>query len=233
MTEALVVAELALHELWISFRLLAAIVLVMLAGLVGVAVRLLQPLSVPLPWFAAALGVAAAFLAALAAWSFSAERRRGAAAWLVSRSVPRPAILIGWLAALVVPLAVSMLPVGLLGWLTLPHIDGGVYVAALAACFTDLLAALCAGLLAGTLLPRLPAAIVAVVAGLALAAAGGWLAPESVRALPLPGDGLRLLAELPARERPLTDALNAAGASLIAAGLLTAAARLAVERSEL
>jgi hypothetical protein len=54
-----------------------------------------------------------------------------------------------------------------------------------------------------------------------------------VRALPLPGDGLRLLAELPARERPLTDALNAAGASLIAAGLLTAAARLAVERSEL
>ena len=230
MSEFTVVAGLALHELWISFRLLATIAAVAAAGLVAAAVRITQPLAPPLPWFAAGLGLAAAFVAALAAWSFSAERRRGAAAWLVSRSVPRGAILIGWFIALAIPLAVSFVPVGALGWLTLPALDLGSYVAALGAAFADALAALCGGLLLGTLLPRAPATILALL----LVAGVGALSMAGVAGgVPLPGDGIRLLGELPSRERPVADALSAAGTSLIAAALLTAVARLAVERSEL
>lgn len=230
MNEFGVVAALALHELWISFRLLATIVAVAAAGLVAAVVRIAQPLAPPLPWFAAGIVVAALFVAALAAWSFSTERRRGAAAWLVSRSVPRGAVLIGWLMALAVPLAASLVPVGALGWLTLPALDLGSYVAALGAAFTDLLAALCAGLVVGTLLPRVPAAIVAL---LVVAGVGALTVAGVAGGLPLPGDGIRLLGELPSRERPVADALNAAGTSLIVAALLTAVARLAVERSEL
>ena len=47
------VAGLALHELWISFRLLATIAAVAAAGLVAAAVRITQPLAPPRPWFAA------------------------------------------------------------------------------------------------------------------------------------------------------------------------------------
>lgn len=236
MSETTVVAGLALRELWISFRLLALIGVLAAAGLVAVAVPVIEPIAQPLPWLAGALAAGACFVAALAAWSFGQERRRGAAAWLVSRSVSRGAVLGGWLAALVALLVVSIVPVGVLGWLTVVSgplagaFDAGGYVAALAATFADLLAALCLGLFIGTLLPRRAATLAALlaVAAVVIIVLSGITADE-----PFPGAGLRLLGELPRHARPVADALRAAGTSLIAAALLIAAARVAVERSEL
>lgn len=224
------VAGLALRELWISFRLLAILGSLVAAGVAVMLVRLVDPLAAPLPWLAGGVAVAAAFVASLSAWSFSAERRRGAAAWLVGRSVPRSAVLFGWLLALVTPLIVGLVLVGALGWLLQAGALPAAYAAAVGAGLADLVAALAAGLLAGTILPPARAALVTV---LLVSVVGGMGAAGIVAGVPLPGDALRLLAELPARQQPLADALMAAGTSLLAAAVFLGAARIAVERSEL
>ena len=230
MSDAAVVAGLALRELWISFRLLAVLVSLLAGGVAVMLVRLVDPIAAPLPWLAGGIAVAAVFLAGLAAWSFSAERRRGAAAWLVGRSVPRGAVLFGWLLALTAPLVAGLVLVAAFGWLLLGATSPAGYVAAVSAVLADLGVALAAGLLLGTLLAPRPAALLAVLLVGALAVVGGR---GILTGVPLPGDGLRLLAELPARQQPLADALSAAGSSLLVAALLLGAARLAVERSEL
>ncbi|MEO8510981.1 MAG: hypothetical protein ABI534_07025 [Chloroflexota bacterium] len=230
MREAAVVAGLALRELWISFRLLAVIGSLLAAGVAIMLVRLVDPIAAPLPWLAAGVAVAAAFVAGLSAWSFSAERRRGAAAWLVGRSVPRGSVLFGWLLALAAPLVAGLVLVAAFGWLLQGAGSPAAYAAAAGAVLADLFVALATGLLLGTVLAPAPAALVAVLLLAALAAAGGV---GIAAGMPLPGDGLRLLAELPARQQPLSDALSAAGTSILVAAVLLGVARLAVERSEL
>lgn len=224
------VAGLALRELWISFRLLAVLAAFAAAGVVVVFVRSVEPIAAPLPWLAGSLGLTAAFVAALAAWSFSAERRRGAAAWLVSRSVPRGAVLFGWLLAMATPMTIGLATVGTLGWLVVGGVDPAAYVTSLCAGFADLLLALSAGVLLGTILWRVPAA---VLAALLVAAVGGLDNLGILAGISLPGDGLRLLAGLSVMDQPVTDALLAAGTSLLAAAALLVAALLAVERTDL
>lgn len=224
------VAGLALRELWISFRLLAILGSLLAAGGALMLVRLVDPIAAPLPWLAGGIAAAAAFMAGLSAWSFSAERRRGAAAWLVGRSVPRSAVLFGWFLALAAPLVAGLVPVAAFGWLLQGAPPPAAHAAAAGAVLADLFVALATGLLLGTVLAPAPAALVAVLLVGALAAAGG---AEIAAAVPLPGDALRLLGELPARQQPVADALSAAGTSLLVAAVLLGVARLAVERSEL
>lgn len=224
------VAGLALRELWISFRLLAILGSLVAAGATVMLVRLVDPLAAPLPWLAGGLAVAATFVAGLAAWSFSGERRRGAAAWLVGRSVPRSAVLFGWALALVAPIVVGLVLIAAFGWLLLAGAPPPAYAAAVGAALADLITALAAGLLVGTILAPALAALVAV---LLVAAAEALARAGIVAGVPLPGDALRLLAELPARQQPLAEALMSAGTALLAAALLLGVARIAVERSEL
>lgn len=224
------VAGLALRELWISFRLLAILGALFLGGVAATLVRLIDPIAAPLPWLAGGIAVAAVVLAGLAGWSFSAERRRGAAAWLVGRSVPRSGVLLGWLLALAAPLVVGFVVVVALGWLLQGAASPAAYAAATGAVLADLFVSLAAGLLLGTLLRPAPAALGAVLLVVAVAAMGGAGIAAGV---PLPGDGLRLLAALPARQVPLAEAMSAAGTSLIVAAVLLGLARLAVERTDL
>ena len=224
------VAGLALRELWISFRLLAILGFVLAGGVAIALVRLIDPIAAPLPWLAGGIALAAAFVAGLSAWSFSSERRRGAAAWLVGRSVPRSGVLFGWLLALAAPLVGGFVLVAVFGWLLQSTATPAAYTAAAAAVLADLFVALAIGLLFGTILAPAPAALLAVLLLVAPAAAKG---AGIVVGVPLPGDGLRLFAELPARQQPVADALFAAGTSLVAAALLLLVARLAVERTEL
>ena len=93
------VTWLAVRELWISFRLVTIIALFLLAGafvalLPGLGQR--QPAS----WYAIGLAVASAAAGGLTAAILSLERKRGTAAWLASRAVPRVTLLVGWFIAL-------------------------------------------------------------------------------------------------------------------------------------
>ena len=232
MSQATVVTRLAMRELWITFRLLA-----LLAGFIGVG-ALVALLPAPLPAvmerLAIGLGAASIVAGSLAAWSFSDERVRGRAAWLVTRSVSRGTLLGGWFAALVLVALAGTAVAGLLGWLTASavslRLDPGAFAALFAGVAATVPVAVAAGLLVGTVLrgPLAVAATVAIGAGLGALA---WLAPGAGELVP--GAALVDLAALREGVSAQVAGLRAAGASLIATALLLVAARLVLERAEL
>jgi hypothetical protein len=222
---------LALRELWISFRLLALLA-VPLAGGILTAVRPEVTDAQILAWGIAA---AAVFLSALAAATLAAERRGGAAAWLVLRAVPRSSILIAWFEALAIPVLVGTIASAVLTWLAFatlpaPLIDPVSFAVLAAAAAATTLEALALGLLLGAVARPLLAALLA-----AAASAGGVAAGLLVPLDPayLPTAGLGLLARAEDLERPLSAGIQAAGLGLALTGLLVAAAAMAFARVDL
>jgi hypothetical protein len=239
----LTVAGLALRELWISFRLLVAVAAMLLAVLPA---ALLPPTPTqlaglawtPLQLFAIGLAAALALVSGLAAATLAGERRSGTIGWLVNRAVPRPIVLLAWFSAFALVMALGLVPSAALAWLTQPgarELAGGpaAFVAPMAATWAAGVAAMSLGLLLGSWLPAMPAAVVTVVVvcGLLVPAAADALPGLAVP--PAPGAGLAILAGLDEAARPIADSLRSAGAALTAAGVLLAVGSAALSRADL
>ena len=238
MNRLLTITGLALRELWISFRLLLAVGAVMLASL---PTALLPPAPVELAarsWsalqlFGIGLGIALGLIAGLAASAIAGERARGTVGWLVSRSVPRAVVVLGWFIAFVVVLLIGLVPAGAVAWLTIGEasgtLDGPLAMAVpLVAAWAGGAAGVALGLFLGALLPSALAGLLTglLVAGALVPAAAG-LAPD-LAAVPAPAAGLALLGGLTESSRPIADSLRSAGVSmaLAAAGLVLGVATL-------
>jgi hypothetical protein len=226
------VTWLAVRELWISFRLI-----VLLVGFVGAgaAVALLTA-NLPLTMQRLAVGLAVSTLiaGAVAAWSLSDDRRRGRAAWLVTRSVPRPTLVTAWFIAIAAVCLPAIAVAGVLGWLAASgvslRLDPGVYAATVGSVAADAIAAVSLGLVAAVPLPPRAAVLVTVVVAAALGT-GAWLLPESRTVLP--GAGVALLADLHEGSLGPADAIRAAGIGLVVSAALLLVARLLLRRSDL
>lgn len=232
MSQAAVVTRLAVHELWITFRLLA--LLAVFLG-VGTGVALLPaPLATVMERLALGLGAAAIVAAAVAAWSFAEERAHGRAAWLVTRSVSRGTLLAGWFAALLAICLAGTVVAGLLGWLTAsavsPRLDAGAFAIQLVGVAATVAVAVALGLLAGSVFRGSMATAAAVAVGAGLGAVA-WLVP-AVGELS-PGAAMVDLAALRDGAAPQLGALRPAGAALVATALVLATARLVLDRAEL
>lgn len=231
--------RMALHELWISFRLIPLIGLPVVGGMLVSAVppEFAGETAVGGAsfWYAVAAAVAICVGSGLAALTMAHERRRGTAAWMAVRAVPRSSVLFSWFLAFAI-LLIAGLALGSVGaWLaaigraeTSP--DPLPFAAAVAATAGLALAGVAAGLLIGTTLPTMPATLLAVTVSAVLVAAA-FLAPLS--ALPLPIGGLGLLVHLDSAVRPVAGALQSAGAALAAAAVLLVLAGAGLERSDL
>jgi hypothetical protein len=231
--------RMALHELWISFRLIP------LAGLPVVGGMLVGAVPPELAgetavggagfWYGVAAAVAICVASGLAALTMAHERRRGTVAWMAVRAVPRASVLFSWFLAFATLLIVGLALGSVGAWLaaltraeTSP--DALPFVAAVAATAATALAGVAIGLLIGTTLPALPATLVAVIVSVPLVAAA-FLVP--LVALPLPVGGLGLLTHLDSAVRPVAGALQSAGAALASAAMLLGRAAAALERSDL
>ena len=228
MSQTGVVTRLALRELWISFRLLF-----LLAAYVGAgAVVALLPAPPSTILVRLSIGVAAAMLvgSAIAGWSLSRERALGRAGWLTTRSIPRATILVGWFAALALVSIAGIVAVGVLGWLAASapaaRLDAFAFALMFAAIGCGAIGLLALGLLFGALLRPSPAAIVAALVGVGLVTIA-WVALPRV-AMPI-----EALAELAQLSRPVSVAIQGAGAGLAAAGVLLFLARVAIDRVDL
>lgn len=226
------VTWLAMRELWISFRLITMIGLFLVAGAL---VALLPGLGQrqPMGWYAIGLGVASAAAGALTAGLLSGERRRGTAAWLASRAVPRVTLLVGWFIALFAACMAGFVPGAALAWLTIlpaaPALDPAHFAIAVLAVGSGALAALALGMLAGALLRPQRATLLTLVGCAAVAA--GSLAMPAARSL-TPASGYFLLAEV-STGWPLGRAVQAIGIGLASTALLLTAAGMALERADL
>ena len=228
MSQTRVVTRLAMREMWISF-----LVLLLLAAYVapGAAVALL-PASPSAILERLAIGVAAAMVAgaAIAAWSLSRERALGHAAWLATRSIQRGTILVGWFVALTLISIPGIAAVAVLGWLAASTPGGRMDPVAFGATFAAIgcgaLGLLALGLLSGTLLRPSAAALVAALVCIALVVAT-WVAVPSI-ALPV-----EALAQLPQLARPISVAIQGAGAGLALAAFMLLAARVSFDRADL
>jgi hypothetical protein len=238
------VTGLALRELWISFRLLLAVGVIIAAALPSALLPhttpalAATPLESPLEWFAIGLALALGVIGGMAAAALSQERRRGSAGWLVIRAVPRPVILLGWFAAFLVLLVAGLLPAATLVWLTVAApasdvSDAWPFAAPLIGALAAGAAAVAIGLLIGALLNPWPAGLLTllVTTGLLLAAVLG-AAPELTSA-PAPVAGLAILGDLPNQARPVADALRASGTSLLVAAGALILATAALGRADL
>jgi hypothetical protein len=238
------VTGLALRELWISYRLLLAVGILILAGLPSAMLPHTTPalaptlLESPLEWFAIGLAVSLAVVGAMAAAALSLERRRGSAGWLVIRAVPRPVILLGWFAAFVLLLAVGIAPAATLVWLTVAAPASAVgdawpFVAPVVGAWAAGAAAVAIGLLLGTLLSPWPAGLLTllVTAGVLLVAVLG--AVPALSAAPSPAAGLAILGDLPNQARPVADALRASGSALVVVAVALILAIAALGRADL
>ena len=231
--------RMALHELWISFRLIPLVGLPVVGGMLVSAVppEFAGETAVGGSsfWYAVTAAVAISIAAALAALTVASERRRGTVAWMAVRAVPRPAVLFSWFLGFALLLIVGLALGSLGAWLAAlgraeATPDALPFAAAVGATIATALAAVAVGLLLGAILPTLPATLLAFGVSAALVALP-FLAPLS--AIPLPLGGLGLLAHLDSAARPVAGALQSAGAALaVAAGLLLLAG-IGLERSDL
>jgi hypothetical protein len=229
----------ALHELWISFRLIPLIGLPIAGGLLVSTVppELAGETAVGGAsfWYAIAAGVAICVTSGLAALTIAHERRRGTVAWMAVRAVPRFAVLFSWFLAFALLVSIGIALGSFGAWLAAINRaesppDAIPFAAAVGATAGTALAAVAAGLLLGTFLPWLPATLVALVVSGGLVAAG-IMAPLSI--VPLPLGGLSLLTHLDEVIRPVAGSLQSAGAALAAAAGLLVVGGAALERSDL
>lgn len=240
MTRFVVVTGLALHELWISFRLLLVIAAILLASLPAALLpHALTPGLAGAPpdaarWYSLALAGALLLAAVIASVTLARERRGGTAGWLVGRAVPRATVLLAWFTAFALVVIAALVPAAVVGWLslenTLPPTGPVPFLAAAGGAAAAGMAALALGLLAGAILQPFAAALATLLlAGPPLlgAATGqwGWVA--------LPGGGLEVLAGLASERRPIADALQAAGIALAICAVLLFVSMAVFERAEL
>ena len=232
MSQSGVVARLAMRELWITFRLL-----VVVAGFVGIgaAIALLPaPLPDVMQRLAIGLGVASVIAGMIAAWSFAEERARGRAALLVTRSVPRGTLLVGWFIPLAILVLLGTAIAGALGWLTASgvslRLDPWTFTLAMLGVAATALLAVALGLLFGTLAPPRLAIALTFLLGIA-AGLLAWLAPAAGELVP--GGAMGQLAAI--REAATSDAVlwRSAGAALLGAAIVLGLARYVLERAEL
>jgi hypothetical protein len=239
----LTVAGLALRELWISFRLLVALAAMLLAALPA-ALLPTEPVTLagtawtPLQLFAVGLAAAIALVAGLAAATLAGERRRGTIGWLVSRAVPRPTVMLAWFSAFALVMALGLIAAGALAWLTQGVTSQGAggpaaFIAPVAATWAAGAAAAALGLLLGSRLPSMPAALITILiaAALLVPAASGVL--PGLAAPPAPGAGLATLRDVAEAARPIADSLRSAGASLTAAAVALLIGSAALGRADL
>ena len=231
--------RMALHELWISFRLIPLVFLPLVGGMLVSAVppEFAGETAVggSAFWYAVTAAAAIAVASGLAALTMALERRRGTVAWMAVRAVPRPSVLFSWFLGFAILLLIG-LSLGSVGaWLaaigraeTTP--DWVPFAAAVGATVATALAGVAAGLLLGTTLPILPATVLAVAVSAALVTLP-FLAPLS--GIPLPLGGVGLLAHLDSAARPIAGALQSAGAAIITATVLLVLAAAGLERSDL
>ena len=223
-----VVARLAMRELWISFRLL-----LLLAAYIGAGASVAlfpAPLSITLERMGLAVAAAMTLGAAIGAWSLSRDRVLGRTGWLVTRSISRATVIVGWFLALGLVSILGLLAVGVLGWLAAStpgtRMDQPQFAATFAAIACSALAFVALGILTSTLFrPPLAAMVSATTSAGIMGVA--WVAMPRIA---LPAEAL---AQLPALVSPVAVAAQGAGASLAVAGLLLVVARLALERAEL
>jgi len=228
-SQAGVVTRLAVRELWISFRLLA-----LLAAYVGVgAIIALLPASeaaTTLARLAVGLGAAIVVGCGIAADALSTERALGRAGWLVTRSISRATLLLGWFVALAAVTLLGLGAAGILGWLAIATPEQRLEPAAVAAVLAGVaamsLAALAVGLLFGALLPRVIGTVVALLVGCLLIGAALTVAPSAF--VPLAA-----LVDLGTLERPIGDGLRGTGVFLAVTGASMVAARVALGRVDL
>ena len=231
--------RMALHELWISFRLIPLIGLPVVGGMLVSAVPPELAGETALGgsafWFAVAAALATSVAAALAALTMAYERRRGTLAWMAVRAVPRPTVLFSWFLGFATLLLIG-LALGAVGaWLAVigraeSTPDAIPFTAAVGASAATALAAVAVGLLLGTTLPTLPATLLALAVSAALVAVP-FLMP--LTSIPLPLGGLALLTHIESAARPVAGALQSAGAALAAAAVLLVLAWTGLERSDL
>lgn len=227
MSQTGVVTWLAVRELWISFRLLA-----LLAAYVGVgALVALLPAPASTAMTRLSVGLAAAVIvgAAIAAGALGTERVLGRAGWLVTRSISRGTLLVGWFVAVGGVSLIGLLAAAALGWLAaspLSQPQVAPFAAVVGGVAAMSLAMIAIGLLLGTLLPPVPAAVAAVVVGLLVAGASYTVLPDA--AAPLAA-----LAELPSLDRPVAAGVQGAGIGLAATAVALVLARVALGRADL
>jgi hypothetical protein len=230
---AFTLTRMAVRELWISFRLLLLLALPVIAGLVAL---LLSPdpdrTQLALAW---GMGVVAVLASGLAAAAWAMERRRGTAGWLSMRAVPRASILIAWFVGLAVPMLVGIAAGSLLVWLGTgtqpsPPLDTPAYATIVGAAAAAALEALAIGLLFGSLLPPIVAAVFAVLGSAALLGAGLFIVTEPPL---IPTAGIGLLAQAMDLLRPMADGLQALGLGLTLTGLVLGVALLVFDRVDL
>lgn len=229
----------AIHEMWISFRLIAVLGLPLLAGLLAIVVPPdlagVTAVGGAAFWYAVGASVAIAIAAGLAAGTMADERRRGTMAWMVVRAVPRSAVFLSWFVAFGLLLAIGIVLGSMGTWLAaLSHAeatpDAIPYSSAVGATIGAGLAAVAVGLLIGTFLPARPATGLAIAAGAVVLAAAVVLAPGG---LPSPAGGIGLLAHLDGASRPLGEALRSGGLALTVTAILLILGVMGLERSEL
>lgn len=229
----------ALHEMWISFRLIAVLGLPLLGGLLAIVVPpdLVGVTAVGSAgfWYAVGASVAIAVTAGLAAGTLANERRRGTVAWMAVRAVPRASVFMSWFVAFGLLLGIGIVLGSIGAWLVaLSHAEASPdpvpYAAAIGATIGMGLLAVAVGLLAGTFLPARPAAGLAIAVGAVALAVAIVFAPGGV---PSPTGGIGLLTHLDNATRPLADALRSAGVALAATGVLLALGARGLERSDL
>jgi hypothetical protein len=238
----LAVTGLALRELWISFRLLMLVGVLLLTALPTSLLPAtsndpLAEVTVPLQPFAIGLAAAISLVAGVAAGTLAAERRRGTAGWLVSRAVPRGTIVAGWFAAFVVVLVIGIAPAAGLAWLTLgpagQAIDPVAYVVSVAASAAVGVCAVAVGLLFGAWLGVLPAMALSATLAAAVLVPAAALALPTLAVPPAPGVPFATIADLVDAVRPIADSVRTGGLALAGGGALLLLASAAMSRADL
>ncbi len=228
MNQTGVVAWLAVRELWISFRLLA--LLTAYIGVGALVALLPAPGSTALERLAMGLAVAAIVGAGIAAGSLGTERALGRAGWLVTRSITRGTLLVGWFIALAGISLVGLAAAASLGWLAASTVASPLELVPFAIVVVGVaatsLAAVAIGLLLGSVMGPMRATVAAIGVGLVVGAAALALLPASI--VPLTA-----LAELQALDRPVAAGVQGAGIGLAITAVALVLARVALGRVDL
>jgi hypothetical protein len=227
-SETTTVARLAVRELWISFRLLALLAAYVAAG--AVVALLPAPISVSLERLSLGLGAAIIIGSAIAAGALSTERVLGRAGWLVTRSISRSTLVVGWFIALGGASFIGLAAAGTLGWLAISGPLSPIAPAGFAAVLIGAAAMGLAGIAIGLALGAVLRPLLATLGALALGAGTVAAFHVLVSGFALP---VTVLSDLAVVDRPVADGVRGAGACLLATAVALGLARLGLGRMDL
>ncbi|HEX6655557.1 MAG TPA: hypothetical protein VF153_05030 [Candidatus Limnocylindria bacterium] len=245
MSRFLAVTGLALRELWISYRLLLIVGVLLLAALPaavlgGVIPGADDPLAAAdqrIQLFAVGLAAGLALAAGVAAGTVATERQRGTAGWLVTRAVPRGTIVTGWFAAFAVVLVLGIGPAAALTWLSLGQLAGTVdplaFATSVVAALGVGLAAVALGLLLGSMFGTRAAMLASGILTAAVLLPATSLAVPFLVTAPAPGAPFAILADLADAVRPVAESTRTGGAALAASAALLLLASAVMARADL